>query len=126
MRLRGARNAALTLIAEPQDSTEASQSIRLLNDCRTAFGTARALPSAVIVNRLRADDESLWAETPAPGGITVRRLAAMLREYDITPKNHRWEDGSQSKGYLRDDFVCTSARSASGRGARSQMVRPGS
>lgn len=105
-----ARNAALTLIAELQDSTEASQSIRLLADCRTAFGAARALPSAVIVNRLRADDESPWAETPAPGGLTVRRLAALLREYDITPKNHRWEDGTQSKGYLRDDFVDTWAR----------------
>jgi hypothetical protein len=105
-----ARNAALVLIAELQDSTETSQSIRLLNDCRAAFGTARALPSAVIVNRLRADDESPWSETPAPGGITVRRLAAMLREYDITPKNHRWEDGTQSKGYMRDDFADTWAR----------------
>ncbi|TDU89447.1 uncharacterized protein DUF3631 [Kribbella voronezhensis] len=107
---RRARNAALTLIAELQDSTEASQSIRLLIDCRTAFGAARALPSTVIVQRLRHDEESPWAEVPAPGGLTVRRLAALLREYDITPKNHRWEDGTQSKGYARDDFADTWAR----------------
>ncbi|MGW1341789.1 DUF3631 domain-containing protein [Kribbella sp. NPDC002412] len=100
-----ARQAALLLLAELQDSTEVSQSVRLLIDCRTAFGEALALPSTVIVQRLRADDESPWQEAPAPGGLTVRRLAALLREYDITPKNRRWQDGTQSKGYARDDFA---------------------
>ena len=29
----------------------------------------------------------------------------MLREYDITPTNRRWPDGTQSKGYARADFT---------------------
>ncbi|WP_328524557.1 DUF3631 domain-containing protein [Kribbella sp. NBC_00359] len=48
-------------------------------------------------------DEAPWGDLAATG-LTVRRLAAMLREYDITPRNHRWYDGTQSKGYSRDDF----------------------
>jgi hypothetical protein len=100
-----ARRAALTLIAELQDSTEASQSVRLLIDCRAAFGEAAALPSTVLVQRLRADEESPWQEMPSPGGLTVRRFASLLKEFDIAPKNHRWEDGTQSKGYTRDDFA---------------------
>jgi hypothetical protein len=107
---QAARDAALKLLAELQDSTEVSQSVRLLIDCRTAFGAATALPSNVLAQRLRADEESPWQEMPAPGGLTVRRLAALLREFDITPKNHRWEDGTQSKGYTRDDFADAWAR----------------
>lgn len=107
---QAARQAALTLLAELQDSTEVSLSVRLLSDCRTAFGAASALPSTVLVQRLRADEESPWQEGPGVGGLTVRRLAALLREFDITPKNHRWEDGTQSKGYTRDDFADAWAR----------------
>lgn len=107
---QAARDAALTLLTELQDSTEVSQSVRLLSDCRTAFGHAVALPSNVLVQRLRADDETPWQEMPGPGGLTVRRFAALVKEFDITPKNHRWEDGTQSKGYTRDDFADAWAR----------------
>ncbi|MBB5981502.1 DUF3631 domain-containing protein [Kribbella solani] len=107
---QAAREAALTLLAELQDSSEVSQSVRLLSDCRTVFGEARALSSAVIVQRLRGDDELPWQEQPSPTGLTVRRLAVLLKEFDITPRNHRWQDGTQSKGYSRDDFTDAWAR----------------
>jgi hypothetical protein len=99
-----ARQAALTLLADREESAEVPLKVRLLMDCRTAFTEAQALPSTAWVGRLRADDEAPWADL-ATAGLTVRRLAAMLREYDITPKNHRWEDGTQSKGYARSDFA---------------------
>ncbi len=102
-----ARQAALTLLADCEDSTEVPLKVRLLMDCRTAFGEAAALPSAVLVHRLRAVDEAPWADLPNTGGtgLTVRRLASMLRDYDISSTNRRWEDGTQSKGYARDDFT---------------------
>ena len=99
-----ARQAALSLLADREESSEVPLKVRLLMDCRTAFGAAQALPSAVLVTRLRADEEAPWADL-AGAGLTVRRLAAMLREYDITPTNKRWQDGTQSKGYARDDFA---------------------
>ncbi len=107
---QAAREAALTLLAELQDSSELSQSVRLLSDCRDAFGEADALPSTILVQRLRSDDESPWQEQPSPVGLTVRRLAILLKEFDISSKNHRWEDGTQSKGYARDDFADAWAR----------------
>jgi hypothetical protein len=107
---QAAREAALTLLAELQEASEVSQSVRLLSDCRTAFGGATALPSTVLVQRLRADDELPWQEQPGATGLTVRRFAVLLREFDITPKNHRWEDGTQSKGYDREDFADAWAR----------------
>jgi hypothetical protein len=95
------------LLADLEENSEMPLKVRLLADCRTAFGTAAALPSAVLVQRLRADDEAPWADLQNTGGtgLTVRRLAAMLREYDITSTNKRWQDGTQSKGYARDDFA---------------------
>ena len=72
-------------------------------DVRDAFGQAKALPSSVLLHRLRADEEAPWIDL-GPGGLTVRKLANMLREYDISPANHRWEDGTETKGYLRMDF----------------------
>ncbi|WP_460664687.1 DUF3631 domain-containing protein [Kribbella swartbergensis] len=107
---QAAREAPLTLLAELQDSTEVSQSVRLLIDCRTAFGAAAALPSTVLAQRLRADEESplagdarpRWTNSPATG-----HVAARVRHH---PENHRWEDGTQSKGYTRDDFADAWAR----------------
>ena len=72
-------------------------------DVRDALGQAKALPSSVLLHRLRADEEAPWIDL-GPGGLTVRKLANMLREYDTSPANHRWEDDTQTKGYLRMDF----------------------
>ena len=99
-----ARSAALMLLADREEAAEVPLKVRLLMDCRTAFAGAPALPSVALLNRLRADEEAPWADL-AGTGITVRRLAAMLREYDVCPTNHRWEDGTQSKGYARHDFT---------------------
>src|SRR5450755_1438509 len=44
-----ARNAAVTLTADRDQAAEMSDRIRLLADCRTAFGAANALPTTVLI-----------------------------------------------------------------------------
>jgi hypothetical protein len=64
-------------------------------------------------------------------GLTVRRLASLLREYDISPANRRWPDGSQTKGYARADFAdawaryCPAERSAGGASSGGERVVSG-
>jgi hypothetical protein len=60
-----ARHAAVVLTRDLDQAASVSDRIRLLADCRTAFGEADALPSITIVARLRADPEAPWCE-PAP------------------------------------------------------------
>ena len=61
-----ARHAAVVLTADRDQAADMSDRIRLLADCRTAFGDADALPSTTLVARLRSDPEAPWGE-PAPG-----------------------------------------------------------
>ncbi|HET9873908.1 MAG TPA: DUF3631 domain-containing protein [Propionibacteriaceae bacterium] len=99
-----ARTACLTLTANEDTAESVSLRVRLLMDCRTAFADAAGLPSATLLERLRADDEAPWTSY-GRDGLTTRGLSAMLRDFDISSSNRRWPDGGQSKGYLRDDFA---------------------
>jgi hypothetical protein len=103
------RTAALVLTADGDQAANVSDRIRLLADCRTAFGEADALPSTTLAARLRADLESPWCE-PAPG-ISPKRLAAMLADYDIRSAPIRFgEPTGQVRGYYRADFADAWAR----------------
>lgn len=99
-----ARHAATTLTAEAADNADHSDRIRLLHDCHTAFGDQPALPTAVLLERLKADPEAPWA-THGPAGLTPAKLGAFLREYDIRSANIRFPNGTQAKGYTRDHFT---------------------
>ncbi|MFF4413223.1 DUF3631 domain-containing protein [Streptosporangium sp. NPDC001559] len=99
-----ARAAVLALTAEADDAGQPSPRVRLLTDCRAAFGGAPALSTAVLLDRLKADPEAPWA-TVGPAGLTAMRLGAILREYDIRSANIRFPDGTQAKGYNRIDFA---------------------
>ncbi|GIH81197.1 DUF3631 domain-containing protein [Planobispora longispora] len=104
-----ARVAALVLTAEADDNGQTSTRIRLLADCRTAFGTDTALPTATLLERLKADSEGEWADH-GPAGLTAMKLGTMLREYDIKSANIRFPNGTQAKGYQRADFLDAWAR----------------
>lgn len=104
-----ARAAILTLTAEASDQSQTSTRLQLLIDCRTAFGTDTALPTTVLLDRLKADPEALWLDY-GPTGLSARKLGAVLREYDIRSANIRFTDGSQNKGYQRADFTDAWAR----------------
>jgi hypothetical protein len=98
------RYAAETLTAERDGHAASSDRIRLLADIRDAFGDLDAIPTSVLIERLKADPEAPWAEYGGTG-LTAMRLATLLREYDITSQNIRFgPPHGQVKGYQRDDF----------------------
>lgn len=104
-----ARHAAVALTSERDATANVSDRIRLLADCRAAFADAEALPSTTLASRLRSDPESPWCE-PAPG-ITPKRLAALLADYDIRSSPIRFgEPIGQVRGYYRADFADAWAR----------------
>ncbi|MCK2221913.1 DUF3631 domain-containing protein [Actinomadura sp. ATCC 31491] len=103
-----ARAATLKLTAEADDNGQTSARVRLLTACRTAFGLDTALPTAVLLERLKSDPESEWADH-GPAGLTAMKLGTMLREYDIRSGNIRFPNG-QAKGYQRADFTDAWAR----------------
>ncbi|MFC4906599.1 DUF3631 domain-containing protein [Actinomadura gamaensis] len=98
-----ARAAVLALTSQADDTDDMSPRLRALTDCRAAFGTDTALPTAVLLDRLKNAPESPWADF-GPSGLTPHRLGAMLREYEIRSSNIRFPNGQQAKGYLRADF----------------------
>lgn len=104
-----ARAAVLALTAEADDNGETSNRVRLLADCRTAFGADPALPTAILLERLKADTEAPWADY-GPTGLSAMKLGVILREYDIRSANIRFTDGTQAKGYQRADFLDAWAR----------------
>lgn len=98
-----ARTAALLLTAARDDTTTQSAPTRLLTDIRTVWGDADALPTGVLLDRLKLDPESPWS-TWAHTGLSAHRLGAMLREFDITSRPLRFAEG-QARGYARADFT---------------------
>lgn len=99
-----ARDAAVALTAEANDTGELSDRIRLLVDCRTAFGNDLALPTADLLQRLRSDPEAPWNEL-GPGGLTAMKLGSLLREYGIRSATIRFPGQGQAKGYQRAEFT---------------------
>ncbi|MFE9100177.1 DUF3631 domain-containing protein [Actinomadura geliboluensis] len=103
-----ARAAVLALTADADDNGQMSTRLRLLTDCRTAFGTDTALPTAVLLDRLKADPEAPWGDY-GPNGLTAMKLGTILREYEIRSDTIRFQTG-QAKGYRRADFTDAWAR----------------
>jgi hypothetical protein len=100
-----ARRAAELLTAERDGNSVSSDRIRLLTDCRAAFGRLDALPTGVLIDRLKADPEAPWAEYGGTG-LNAMNLGKLLREYDITSGNIRFPAPTgQVKGYQRADFA---------------------
>ncbi|GIF91375.1 DUF3631 domain-containing protein [Catellatospora chokoriensis] len=100
-----ARAAALILTTDRDIAAVASDRIRLLNDCRAAFGDDDALPTAVLLDRLKADPESPWTDHGS-SNLTPLKLGTLLREYDIRSANIRFGPPiGQVKGYSRADFT---------------------
>ncbi|HET9654939.1 MAG TPA: DUF3631 domain-containing protein [Kineosporiaceae bacterium] len=71
---------------------------------RTAFGDAVALPTEVLLARLKEDPEAPWATYGGrDDGLTAMRLGALLKDFDI--RSVRWRvDGVMLRGYLREAF----------------------
>ncbi|MGH3566739.1 MAG: DUF3631 domain-containing protein, partial [Pseudonocardia sp.] len=83
--------------------------IRLLGDCHTAFDDQDALPTSVLLQRLKADPEAPWCDY-GRDGLTAMKLAELLHDYDIGSHKIRFPGLGQAKGYYRGDFADAWAR----------------
>jgi hypothetical protein len=99
-----ARTAVLVLTAEATDTGETSTRIRLLTDCRMAFGDHDALPTTALLDRLKSDPEAPWADY-GPTGLTAMKLGVLLRDYSIRSTTIRFPGLGQAKGYQRAEFT---------------------
>lgn len=101
------RDAAVVLTAEADESSGASERVRLLADCRAAFAELDAIPTGTLLERLKADPETPWSSYgPNGSGLTAMKLGDLLREYDIRSRNIRFPQPiGQAKGYTRADFT---------------------
>ena len=98
-----ARTACLALyrVATTQ---EASLGVRLLSDIRAIFGDDVSLSTAKLLARLNGIEEAPWADLRGHP-LDPRRLAELLKPYEVEPKNVRFPTGQQLKGYQRVDFT---------------------
>ncbi|WP_406003568.1 DUF3631 domain-containing protein [Streptomyces sp. NBC_00829] len=85
---------------------------RLLRDVRRVFeqeGHKEALRSQDLLAALVQDAEGPWAEYGTKG-LNAYHLANLLRDFGISPANHRFENGRQAKAYARNQFLDSWAR----------------
>jgi hypothetical protein len=99
-----ARAAVVQLVDEATEKSETSDRIRLLLDIHAAFADLDAIPTALLLQRLKADSEAPWIDY-GHNGLTPKKLGDLLREYDIASHNVRFPESGQAKGYLRADFT---------------------
>lgn len=95
------RTCAIVLSAvKTQDDEEDSYSLILLRDIRTVWpeGTEK-YESVLLVEKLRALEESPWAEHQ----LTPRKLARILRPFDVEPRNIH-VGARRPKGYVYADL----------------------
>ncbi|ELP64364.1 DUF3631 domain-containing protein [Streptomyces turgidiscabies] len=85
---------------------------RLLRDIRRIFDQERnkeALRTQDLLAALLQDTEAPWAEYGTKG-LNAYHLANLLRDFDISPANYRFEEGRQAKAYMRNRFLDAWAR----------------
>jgi hypothetical protein len=102
-----ARVSAVTLVTSAQAGGP-SLGLRLLADARTVFGDHNVLPTSFFLSTLIELEESVWGDLKGKP-LDARRLAALLRPYEITSKVVRIEDGTH-RGYAKQDFYDAWAR----------------
>jgi len=97
-RLSGSKTAAR------QDD---SYALRLLSDCRDVWPVdTESLPTKELVRLLSEIEDAPWFSgmgQRAEYELSARKLARLLRGFDIVPRNIR-DGGAVLKGYLRSDF----------------------
>jgi hypothetical protein len=94
-----ARVAAVTLVTQ-RAAGMASLGIRLLTDLRAVFRVSEAMSTRDILDALYLVDESPWGDLKGKP-LDARKLAFLLRPYDIQPTTIREGTGT-AKGYRRE------------------------
>jgi len=96
-----ARSAAVALVTLAKE-VEPSLGVKLLIDCKTAFGDADAIFTNVLLNTLHGMPESPWGDLRGKP-LDDRGLAKRLRDFQIKSKLVRI-GGRVLRGYGRADF----------------------
>jgi hypothetical protein len=106
---RRAREACVELIGAARKTEQPRMALRLLADLRGIFGDADRLSTEVILQRLRAPEESPWGPDKYGKPLDARGLACLLGEYQtatgepIKPRQGRY-GGVGCKGYRASDL----------------------
>jgi putative DNA primase/helicase len=113
-----ARAAALKLAGHGEDE---AASTMLLADIDSAFKAIGddALFSQEIVEHLVAMEERPWPEWSKGQPITARKVASLLKPFDIRPKQI-WKDEETKRGYLLEQFAEAFSRYTAVRTVRTQ------
>jgi hypothetical protein len=91
-------NAKTLSAAKGRDDVDDSYALTLLRDIRTVWPEGEEkCETAILLERLKALEESPWADAKYP--LTARRLATMLKPFDVEPRNIQIEN-RRPKGYL--------------------------
>ncbi|MCH7641517.1 DUF3631 domain-containing protein, partial [Patescibacteria group bacterium] len=103
---RRAREAALALSAG-REEVDDSLGLRLLADTRDIFQQTQdeRLPTAILLSKLNALEESPWGGWRKDKGLSSRNLANLLKPYGISSKTIRMPDGTTPRGYEQIGFV---------------------
>lgn len=94
-----ARSAAVVLSARSDESSP-STGVLLLGAIRAALRGRENVPTDELLDDINGNDELPFGGW-APSGLTPRRLAALLKPYEVRPG--KWRDGDKTaRGYVRD------------------------
>ena len=102
-----ARDAAVTLSAEPDDG--ASRGALLLGAIRDAMGDAETIATADLLSAINANDDLPFGGWSDGKGLDARSLGRLLRPYGLKPRTIRVGDHT-AKGYRRDGLQDAWAR----------------
>ncbi len=80
-----------------------SLAVKLLADTRAVFGESPTAFSSDLLHALKALEESPWQEGELKNGLTLRRLARMLKPFGVRSRTIRGAN-TIAKGYLREEF----------------------
>ncbi len=100
-----ARQAATAAINADTDNE--SLGVMLLADIRTVFEVKESdrLRSEDLLEALNGLDERPWSECVNGRPMNSRKLAKLLKPFEIRPDSIRLDDGKTPKGYLREWFA---------------------
>ncbi|MDT0379407.1 DUF3631 domain-containing protein [Streptomyces sp. DSM 42041] len=108
-----ARAACLAMTQhEAVQDEQTTLKTRLLRDIRRIFeqeGNTEVLRSHDLLAALVQDAEAPWGDYGTKG-LNAYHLSALLRDFEIRPANHRFENGRQAKAYARNQFLDAWAR----------------
>lgn len=96
------RVAAVSLVTQSMTGTP-SLGVRLLSDLRDIFSDNLYMSTESIIKKLCDLDESPWGDIRGRP-IDARRLAKMLRKYEVVPYTVREQGKTPLKGYRREDL----------------------